>query len=329
MKARLEAWLLRRWYGGVAPGPLLRLLAWLYGRLSARRRRRDAAAAASPGVPVLVVGNLVAGGAGKTPLTIALARELARRGWSPGIVSRGHGRQGRAPLRVEAGMSPTRCGDEPLLIAERTGLPVFVDRDRLAAAAAAVAAGCNLVIADDGLQHLRLARDIEIEVVDGERRYGNGRLLPAGPLREPAGRPVDFRVVNGGSAGEGERPMRLQPGPARALEGGATRPLQAFAGQPVHAVAGIGHPRRFFQTLRAAGLEPIGHAFPDHHAYRREDLAFTPPLPLLMTEKDAVKCRGLGLAEAWSVPVEAQLPDTFYDAVAARLAALDNRHAPA
>lgn len=326
MRARLEAWLLRRWYGGVAPGPLLRLLSRLYGRLSSRRRQRDAAVAASPGVPVLVVGNLVAGGAGKTPLTIALARELARRGWSPGIVSRGHGRRGKAPLRVQAGMSPALCGDEPLLIAERTGLPVFVDRDRLAAARAAVAAGCDLVIADDGLQHLRLARDIEIEVIDGERRYGNGLLLPAGPLREPAGRQVDFRVANGGTAGAGEVPMRLQAGAARALDGSGERPLSAFAGQRVHAVAGIGHPQRFFAALRGAGLDPLEHPFPDHHVFRPEELRFDPPLPLLMTEKDAVKCRGLGLTDAWAVPVEAVLPDSFHDAVAARLAALDTRH---
>lgn len=322
MKAALEAWLLRRWYGGVAPGPGLRLLELVYRglrslhalpwRLGLRQPRRVAA-------PVIVVGNLVAGGAGKTPLVIALATELARRGFKPGIVSRGHGREGREDLDVNADTPPAACGDEPLLIARQTGLPVRVARDRAGAAAALVAAGCDLVIADDGLQHRPLHRDLEIEVLDGERRHGNRRLIPAGPLREPAGRKVDFRVINGGAAGAGEWAMQLVPGEARPLAGGAPRPLGAFAPGPVHAVAGIGHPARFFATLEAAGLQVHGHPFPDHHAFHREELQFSPPLPLLMTSKDAVKCTGLGLTEAWEVPVRAELPAAFFDAVADRL----------
>ena len=176
MKATLERWLAERWYGGVAPGPGLRALAGLY-RL-ARARRSDAPAQKLP-VPVLVAGNFTAGGTGKTPLVIAVARELAARGWRPGIVSRGYGRRGEGPVRVEVDTPVEYAGDEPKLIRERTGLPVFVDRDRVAAARAAIAAGCDLVIADDGLQHHRLARDVEIEVVDGERGYGNGLLVPA------------------------------------------------------------------------------------------------------------------------------------------------------
>lgn len=322
MKAALEAWLLRRWYGGVAPGPGLRLLELVYRglrrlqalpwRLGLRKPRRI-------GAPVLVVGNLVAGGAGKTPLVIALATELARRGFSPGIVSRGHGRQASDDLDVRPDTPPEICGDEPLLIARQTGLRVRVARDRAAAAAALVAGGCDLVIADDGLQHRPLHRDLEIEVLDGERRHGNGRLIPAGPLREPAGRPVDFRVVNGGQAGAGEWAMRLVPGDARPLAGGAPKPLGAFAPGPVHAVAGIGNPARFFATLQAAGLQVQGHPFPDHHAFRRAELAFAPPLPLLMTSKDAVKCTRLGLSDAWEVPVQAHLPAAFFDAVADRL----------
>lgn len=318
MKAALEAWLLRRWYGGVAPGPGLRALAWLYARLSAWHRRRRAARATSVGVPVLVVGNLVAGGSGKTPLVIALARDLQRRGWRPAVVSRGHGRQGRRPLRVQADTPARASGDEPRLIAERTGLPVYVDADRVAAARRAVAEGHDLVIADDGLQALQLARDLEIEVVDGDRRHGNGRLIPAGPLREPVGRHVDFTVCNGGTPGPGEVPMRLALGEAVALDDGRRRPLADFAGSPVQALAGIGHPARFFDALRAAGLAPVGHAFPDHHAYDAATLAAIPG-PRLMTEKDAVKCRGIAPPDSWAVPVDAVLPDDFLDALAARL----------
>lgn len=324
MKAALERWLLRRWYGGVAPGPVLRILAWINGALVAMRRALYAQGRLrvhTVPVPVLVVGNLVAGGAGKTPLTIALARALARRGWKPGIASRGHGRRGRAPTWARPDADPADCGDEPLLIARQTGLPVAVDRDRAAAARRLVGAGCTLVIADDGLQHLRLGRDLEIEVRDGERRLGNGRLIPAGPLREPADRSVDFRVVNGGEAGAGEWRMDLRLGDAQPLGPGEPRPLGLFEPGPVHAIAGIGHPERFFRALRAAGLRVIEHAFPDHHPYQPRDLEFSPAAPRLMTEKDAVKCTGFGLSDAWSVPAVADLPDGFVDAVHQQLLA--------
>ncbi len=330
MKAALAHWLLRRWYGGVAPGPGLRLLSLLYRGVTVARAamyRRGWLRVHRLPVPVIVVGNLVAGGSGKTPLTIALARGLAARGWRPGIVSRGYGRTSREPLRVTAGMSPEACGDEPLLIARQTGLPVFVDADRVAAAHRLVAEGCNLLIADDGLQHLRLGRDIEIEVLDGERRHGNGRLIPAGPLREPAGRAVDHRVVNGGQAAAGEWPMRLALGAAQPLAGGPPRPLADFSSRPVHAVAGIGHPARFFDALRALGLDPIEHPFPDHHAFTAPELAFSPPAPLLMTEKDAVKCTSLGLADAYAVPASAELPEALFTALQQRLATWSPAHA--
>ncbi len=317
MKAGLERWLERRWYGGEAPGLGLRALA---GAFRAARGLRGTAAPVQLPVPVLVAGNFTAGGTGKTPLVIALARELSARGWHPGIVSRGHGRRGKGPVRVAADTAAEDCGDEPKLIHERTGLPVFVDRDRVAAARAAIAIGCNLVIADDGLQHRRLARDVEIEVLDGERGYGNGLLLPAGPLRE-APRATDFRVVNGDARRAGDWPMRLRLREAVSLaDAAAQRPLADFAGAPVHAVAGIGNPSRFFAALRAAGLQLQEHAFADHHDFQPGDFAGMKGA-VLMTEKDAVKCRRFGLADAWAVPAEAELPDEFLAAVAARLEA--------
>ena len=320
MRQGLERWLARRWYGGEPSGLGLRALA---GAWRLARAVRGDATPQEVGVPVLVVGNFTAGGTGKTPLVIAIARELALRGWHPGIVSRGYGRRGDGPVRVEVETPVQYAGDEPKLIRERTGLPVFVDRDRVAAARAAVAAGCDLVIADDGLQHRRLARDVEIEVVDGDRGYGNGLLLPAGPLRE-APRATDFRVVNLDAKGRdfaeaGAVPMRLRLREAVSLaDDGARRSLAAFASRPVHAVAGIGNPPRFFAALRDAGLEVLEHAFPDHHDFERRDFAGLHGT-ILMTEKDAVKCRGLGLADAWAVPVEAQLPAEFLAALAARL----------
>lgn len=313
--AGLEAWLAERWYGGIAPGLGLRAVAGVY-RL-ARGIRSEPLPQRVP-VPVIVAGNFTIGGTGKTPLVIAVALELAARGRLPGIVSRGHGRRSGAPVRVQLDTPVEDCGDEPKLIHERTGLPVFVDRDRLAAARAAVAAGCDVVLADDGLQHRRLARDVEIEVIDGARGYGNGLLVPAGPLRE-APRPCDFRIVNGDPLREGDWPMRLRMGAAAPLGGtGARRPLDAFANARVHAVCGLGNPARFFAGLRSHGMEVDEHPFPDHHAFQASDFAGIRGT-VLMTEKDAVKCRSLGLEDAWVVPVQAEIPAAFHTALAARL----------
>ena len=218
-----------------------------------------------------------------------------------------------------------------MLIALRTGAKVRVDRDRVAAARTLAQAGCDIVVCDDGLQHYRLARDVEIDVVDA-RRHGNGQLLPAGPLREPIERAAecDFRVVNVGSeaveTGFGEWPMRLVPGDASPLHGGRPHPLSVFAGQRVHAVAGIGHPERFFSMLRAHGIAVVPHAFSDHHDYTPADFEFGSRLPVLMTEKDAVKCRDLALPSHFedafeSVPVRAELPEAFWIALLDRLPA--------
>jgi tetraacyldisaccharide 4'-kinase len=327
MKARLVAWLERRWYGGVPPGPLLRAVAACYAALVRRRRARFLAAQASlerPALPVLVVGNLSVGGAGKTPLTLALAEGLRARGWRPGVISRGYGGNAPGPERVVAGSDPARVGDEPCLMARHADLPVAIARRRLEAARLLEASReVDLLLADDGLQHYALARDVEVLVIDGRRGFGNGLLLPAGPLREPPERAaaIDFQVRNGGEAGPGEVPMRLQLGEARALDERATRPLAEFAGERVHAVAGIGDPERFFASLRALGLDVLPHAFPDHHAFRAGDLRFGDGLPLLMTEKDAVKCRAFAAPGRWYVPVRAELPEDFLDALDARLRA--------
>jgi tetraacyldisaccharide 4'-kinase len=316
----------RRWYmPHAAPAGWTLPLASLYGCVTGARRgmyRRGCLRTSKLPVPVLVVGNIVAGGAGKTPLVIGLVEALRERGWNPGVVSRGYGGSTHAPILLDARPDPAATGDEPALIRLRTEVPVAVGADRVAAARLLLAAGVDVIVADDGLQHLRLARDLEICVVDGVRRFGNARLLPAGPLREPLARlrDMDWVVCNGGEPRTGEVPMQLVQTYAVAIsDSGRSLPLAGFAGTRVHAVAGIGHPARFFDDLRAHGIELLEHAFPDHHRYTPRDLDFSEDLPLLMTEKDAVKCAGFAQARWWSVPVSAALPASFFDDVAARL----------
>jgi tetraacyldisaccharide 4'-kinase len=266
-------------------------------------------------VPVVVVGNLTVGGTGKTPLVLWLARALRARGRQPGIVSRGYGGRGvRGALRVHAGSDVGVVGDEALLIARRSGCPVAVGRDRAAAAALVAGDGADIVIADDGLQHYALARDVEVAVLDDARRLGNGHCLPAGPLREPASRlsDVDAVVVHDDATGvnewpPGAFPMRLQARAVRALASNAERSLESFAGERVHALAGIGNPERFFVSLRSQRLDVIAHPFPDHARLRREDIGFGDGLPVLMTEKDAVKCARFAGPEHWYVSVDAVL----------------------
>ena len=324
------------WYGD-APIPVAsRVLASLYAVVTRVRRwlyRVGWFRRSYPGVPVVVVGNITAGGAGKTPMTIALVERLRSEGWTPGVASRGYGRADvGAGVWVEADTPPEVGGDEPVLIARRTGVRLRADRDRAAAARALADAGCDIVVCDDGLQHYRLERDIEIEVVDGRRRYGNGQLLPAGPLRElpERGALCDFRVVNiasgssvgegtGGDTGFGEWPMRLHADRAMPILGGRPRPLEGFTGRRVHAVAGIGNPERYFAMLRGLGIAVVPHAFADHHRYRAADFEFGSPLPVLMTEKDAVKCAGFATDAFYSVPVRAELPEAFWISLLDRL----------
>ena len=265
-------------------------------------------------VPVIVAGNISVGGTGKTPLVIALVELLREQGWKPGVISRGYGGTAAAwPQPVHPDSDARLIGDEPLLIAQRTSIPMAVGPDRIRAAQMLLATqDVDIIISDDGLQHYRLQRDVEIAVVDGARRLGNGHCLPAGPLREPRTRlqQVDYIVVNGG--GDEGIEMLLEPQSPRSVsDGQLTKLLDEFRGQRVHAVAGIGNPQRFFRMLEGAGLEITSHAFPDHHRYVAADIDFGDNAPVLMTEKDAVKCRSISDGRHWYIPVKARLPDSF------------------
>jgi tetraacyldisaccharide 4'-kinase len=317
----MEQRLTELWYRERARPSLLGPLAWLYGALMRARRRAYVSGwvrTERAGKPVVVVGNLTVGGTGKTPLTIWLARQLIAQGLKVGIVSRGYGRRGAGPRAVQSDSDWRQVGDEPLILARRTACPTIVARDRVAGARALVAGGADVILADDGLQHLRLGRDCEIVVIDGARGFGNGRVLPAGPLREPLARlPQPDAVVMNGAPEHGSLSaalprsaalaMRLVAQEAVRLDGRETpRALDRFGGQRVHAVAGIGNPARFFGELRAHGIEVIEHAFGDHHRFAAAELAFADGLPVLMTEKDAVKCVAFANPRLWYVPVAAQ-----------------------
>ena len=268
-------------------------------------------------VPVVVVGNIAVGGSGKTPVVQWLVARLREAGFAPGIVSRGYGGTMEGVQRVAPDSPPSEVGDEPLLLARTCGCPVAVGADRPAAAALLVADGCDVIISDDGLQHYRLCRDVEIVVVDAET-LGNRWLLPSGPLREPVSRlaTADLVIAHGPlnpwlSASCGTIPikrMRLVGDELQPLGGmGRARALQELAGRRVHAFAGIGRPARFFAQLEAAGLEVVRHPFPDHHRFTCGDFEVADAEPKILTAKDAVKCEPFGLANAWVLPVAAEI----------------------
>lgn len=323
----------RAWYQQALWLKLFRPLSIMFTYLVKRRRRltiaKDAAYHAS--VPLIVVGNITVGGTGKTPVTLALIEMLRSQGYRPGVVSRGYGgRPPHYPWCVETHQSPSFAGDEPLLIRSRAHVPVVIDPDRPSAVAHLLSINdCDVVISDDGLQHYALARDVEIAVVDGIRGLGNQRCLPEGPLREPPERldQVDYILQNGGTC--------LQHSNADVFTLAATQIarlnsdehysvnewLDLFGVRTVHAVCGIGHPERFYQTLVSLGLSVIQHSFADHHAYTQNDFLDLADHPVLMTEKDAVKCTGFELSECWVLQVSAELPDRFQKSLLQRLAA--------
>ena len=321
----MRDWLQRQWFERRRLSPALWLLLPLNGLfvLGAWLKRRLARPQRLP-VPVVVVGNITVGGAGKTPLTLWLACQLAEAGRRPGIVSRGYGGQSDAPRAVDRDARPETVGDEPLLLARRAACPVWIGRDRAAAARALLAAhpDIDVILCDDGLQHYRLARDVELAVFDG-RGAGNGWRLPLGPLREPLARlrSVDAVVCNGEPDPRLPRStprfaMKLQPGRFWRLDDPAsTCPAGELRGQRLYALAGIGDPGRFFRTLEGLGLDCTTRPFPDHHAYTPADLALAADGVLLMTEKDAVKCAGLTAGETWVLPVEAGLSPALIELV--------------
>jgi tetraacyldisaccharide 4'-kinase len=312
------------WYRNARWLPLLRPLSILVERVARKRfaARHAIAAENQLPVPVIVVGNISVGGTGKTPLTIALVELLRRHGWTPGVISRGYGaKPARYPWPVTATTPAHEGGDEPCLLARRTGVPLYIAPDRVAAAHRLLQHHpCDVLISDDGLQHYPLPRTVEIAVIDGARGLGNGRCLPEGPLREPPERlrQVDLVIVNGppspalrqqlSALGLRWYQMELAAEKLYPLAGGDPIGSAAWPfSRRVDAVAGIGHPARFFQTLRELGFEPIEHPLADHARLSEASLEFASGLPLIMTEKDAVKCSQFNLANGWALRVEARL----------------------
>lgn len=323
--------LLEAWYRGHPALVLLRPLEWLYRRVVQRKRARFLAGEGEiyrAPVPVAVVGNVTVGGTGKTPLILFLIEHCRGRGLKVGVVSRGYGAKPPSlPWRVRADQPAAQAGDEPLLIVQRTDVPLMIDPDRSRAVRALLAEeALDLILCDDGLQHYRLARDLEMVLIDAARGLGNRRCLPAGPLREPAERlqAVDAVLYNGAEADRADGyAFRLQPIALVNLASGERVGLEHFpAGQAVHAVAGIGNPQRFFNTLEALNWRPVPHPFADHAQYGAAQLSFEPPLPLLMTEKDAVKCRAFAAADWWYLAVDAVPTPAFVDWLDAQLTRL-------
>ena len=328
--SRVERRVERLWYGTSALAVLLVPFSWIYRFAIALRRtcyRRGWLRSVRCDVPVIVVGNVTVGGSGKTPIVAWLVRYLVDAGMRPGIVSRGYGgNAGMHPVIVDTDSRAEEVGDEPLLLARRTGVPVCICTDRVAAVQHLLrATDITVVVADDGLQHYRLQRDIEFIVIDGQRGLGNGRMLPAGPLREPAARlaEADLVLCNGQAAGITGHVFTLVPGKARALLGKRERDLNDFRGSRVWAVAGIGNPERFYSTLAEFGIDIVPVAVADHGCVDLERLVAEHDQPILMTEKDSVKYPGTAVEDAWCVPVDVHMPAAAESAAASRIAQME------
>lgn len=319
MKRALGQWLNRIWYGGHTAAVLLIPFSLIYRSVVLFRRwlyRTGVLRIHNLSVPVVVIGNISVGGTGKTPLIAWLVHFLKQAGFKPGVISRGYGGSATEwPQWVEEDSDPHTVGDEAVMLAKQCLCPLAAGPVRVDSAKLLVDnAGCDIILSDDGLQHYALGRDIEIALIDGARRFGNGHCLPAGPLREPVGRlrEVDLKVCNGGGPRENEYAMRVVGNIAKNLVSGEQRELQAFKGRYFHALAGIGNPERFFNLLReSCGSDFREHVFPDHYFYRQKDILFDDDHPVLMTEKDAVKCINFAGISHWYVPVQSILPPDF------------------
>lgn len=330
-KQRIAEAIERQWYQSTAGWLwLLFPLEWLFRAIVRSRRKNLVPLAYLPPIPTIIIGNVTVGGTGKTPLLIALVKYLQSHGYSPGVVSRGHGRKGTLLSVVDMHSTAEDVGDEPLLLFQQTGCPVAVHEDRTKAAKALIEyAPIDIILADDGLQHYRLGRHFEIGVVDATRLFGNRHCLPLGPLREPLARlsqlncivltslsPVDNAALE--HVPNMSAPMFnavTEPIVWRSLDGDVTRPLDAFCHEEVVAIAGIGNPDKFYQTLAQLGMRFSTLSFPDHHAYRAEDFSFHQEnalrQPCVMTSKDAIKCQNLGLVNCWYLDIDVVLSDDF------------------
>ncbi|HSF77334.1 MAG TPA: tetraacyldisaccharide 4'-kinase [Steroidobacteraceae bacterium] len=319
----MQDWLLQTWYGGTRRGAWLLPAAWLFAAVAGLRRWLYAAGVLSryrSPRPVVVVGNVTVGGTGKTPLIIWLAGQLRLRGRRVGVVSRGYGRSSPGTRRILPSDPVAETGDEPALISRRSGVSVAVGSDR-PAAVRLLEGDCDVILSDDGLQHYALERDAEVIVVDGRRGLGNARRLPAGPLREAPTRLAEAGAVvinDEGFQYPGSLRMRMEPIRFVNVVSGDCLPVEAFSGQRAHAIAAIGHPERFFGLLRGLSIDVDARALPDHAVPSAAQLSFGDGLPVLMTEKDAVKCAGIAGPAHWYLEVGA----AFSPADAERLLAV-------
>ena len=307
------------WYNKSLWLYLLYPFSLLFSYLTSRRRRKflkNKIKSFSSNLPVIVVGNLTIGGTGKTPLVKYIASELIKRGYKPGIVSRGYGGNFKETLKVEQDTPVKQTGDEAQILS-KLNIPFYIDKNRVRAVETiSKNHDCDVIISDDGLQHYNMKRDIEIAVIDGKRRFGNKLTFPAGPLRESIKRlnTVDFVVNNSGPSEENEFLMNISPSEFVHLKSGKTYGIEDWPmHKQIHAVAGLGNPSRFFDLLEKLGFEIIRHPFPDHHNFDSSDLYYLDHLPIVMTEKDASKCKEFDNNKIWYLKIEADVNNKFMD----------------
>ena len=308
---------------------LLYPFALIFSYLTTRRRRKyikNINESYKADVPIIVVGNLTIGGTGKTPLVKHIAIELIERGYKPGIVSRGYGGKFKETLQVKEDSSVKETGDEAQILA-KLNLPFYLDKNRVRAVKTLIKNhDCDVIISDDGLQHYSMARDIEIAVIDGKRRFGNNLTFPAGPLRESIKRlkSVDFIVNNSGPTEEDEFLMSVSPSKFVHLKSGKSYSVDNWPmHKQIHAVAGLGNPGRFFDLLEKLGFEIIRHPFPDHHNFTSSDMFYLDHLPIVMTEKDASKCKDLDINKIWYLTIDADVSNKFIDKLDNKLKSLN------